>query len=185
MEQQGSAPLHDMAQPDSGASESGAEPSLVEIARALEARTRSNGAVRPGVAAQIAAERGWHGRFMDILAVLTEDAERMGYLAGGRKPDEIVTWLAQWADSPFSLSEIRDIVGCGGWDPEPFVPVVQAGLLERLVHRPDGTLRRVNGELAGGWLSDQFALAQDDEEILLGVRRILDDETQRDEGRAG
>lgn len=157
------------------------EPSLAEVADALAHHVRANGAVRPGVAAELAAEKGWHGRLIDILEVLTEDTARMGYLAGGRKPGEVMTWLPLWADSPLSLGEIRTIVASAGWDPEPFGVVVRNGLLEPLVYRPDGSLRRVRGELAGAWLSDQFALA-DDEEILREVRRLVDEDGPRSEG---
>lgn len=151
------------------------EPTLDDIAVALAHHVATNGALALGVAAQIAAEKGWHGRLMDVLGVLTEDTARMGYLAGGRKPDEVMTWLPLWADSPFSLDEIRTIVTSAGWDPEPFVVVVKSGLLERLVYRPDGSLRRIRGELAGGWLSDQFALA-DDEEILRQVHKVIEED---------
>jgi hypothetical protein len=156
------------------------EPSLEEVADALAHHVRANGAVQPGVAAELAHERGWHGRLIEVLGVLTEDTARMGYLAGGRKPDEVMTWLPLWADSPFSLAEIRTIVASAGWDPEPFGVVVANGLLERLVYRPDGSLRRVRGELAGAWLSDQFALA-DDDEILREVRRIVEEDGSRPE----
>lgn len=169
--------MHDKGQPPATATAATTatpvtEPELDEVARALDAHAGPNDAVRPGVAARIAAERGWGGRLMDVLGILTEDAERMGYLAGGRKPGEVMTWLALWADSPLTVGDIRAVVACGGWDPEPFVPVVRAGLLDQLLHGPSGGPRRVHGELAGGWLSDQFALA-DDDEVLRGVRDLL------------
>lgn len=151
------------------------EPTLDDLADALAHHVAANGALRPGVAVQIAAEKGWQGRLMDVLEVFTEDTARMGYLAGGRKPEEVMTWLPLWADSPFSVDQIRTIVTSAGWDPEPFVVVVKEGLLERFVYRPDGTLRRIRGELAGGWLSDQFALA-DEEEILRQVRKVVEDD---------
>lgn len=151
------------------------EPMLEEVADALAHHLRTNGAVPTGIAGWLAAEHGWGGRLMDVLAVLTEDADTMGYLAGGRHKDEVMTWLALWADTPFNLEEIRAIVAAGGWDPEPFVPVVEAGLLEALLHRADGTPRIIRGERAGAWLSDQFALA-DEREVLSGVRALLDEE---------
>lgn len=151
------------------------EPTLDDIAVALAHHVGANGALRAGVAAQIATEKRWTGRLMDVLGVLTEDTTRMGYLAGGRKPDEVMTWLPLWADSPFSVDQIRTIVTSAGWDPEPFVVVVEDGLLERFVYRPDGSLRRIRGELAGGWLSDQFALA-DDDEILRQVHKVVDED---------
>jgi len=154
------------------------QPTLEELALALAHHVGPNGALRPGVAQVLEAEEGWHGRLIDVLGVLTEDAARMGYLAGGRKPEEVMTWLPLWADSPFSIAQIRTIVQSAGWDPEPFGGVVREGLLERLVYRPDGSLRRVRGELAGAWLSDQFALA-DDEEILQAVHTVIDGEDPR------
>lgn len=66
-------------------------------------------------------------------------------------------------------------VGAAGWDPEPFVAVVRAGLLDSLLRLPDGSPRRVRGELAGGWLSDQFALAED-AEVLRAVRRLVEED---------
>jgi hypothetical protein len=151
----------------------GPEPTLEEIADALATHVAANGTLRAGVAVQLRKERGWHGRLVDVLEVVTEDDERMGYLAGGHKPDEVTSWLPLWADAPFSLEQIRAIVSSAGWDPEPFVVIVRHGLLDRLVHRPDGSPRRIQGELAGGWLSDRFALTADDDVILREVRRVL------------
>lgn len=153
----------------------GSQPTLEQLAQELARHVRANGALRPGVAGELAAEKGWHGRLMDVLGVLTEDTARMGYLAGGRKPQEVMTWLPLWAHTPFSLEQIRTIVSSGGWDPEPFDVVVRNGLLERLVYRPDGSLRRVRGEFAGAWLSDEFALATD-EEILRAVRTLVEED---------
>ncbi len=149
------------------------EPTLEDMASALAQHVAANGAVLPGIAKELSAEKHWRGRLIDILAVFTESAARMGYLAGGRKPGEVMTWLSLWADSPYSIDEIRTIVVSGGWDPEPFEVVVRNGLLDRLVHLPDGSLRRIRGELAGAWLSDQFALG-DDEEILREVRQVVE-----------
>ena len=165
-------------QPETGAATEAPErhePTLEELADALAHHVAANGTLRPGVAAQLVAEHGWHGRLIDVLGILTEDTARMGYLAGGHKPNEVMTWLPLWADSPFSLDEIRTIVTSAGWDPEPFGVVVRNGLLGRLVYRPDGSLRRVRGELAGAWLSDAFALA-DDEEILREVRKVIEED---------
>lgn len=149
-------------------------PTLEDIADALGGHVARNGMLRSGVARVIAAEEDWHGRVTDVLDILTEDTARMGYLTGGHKPEEVMTWLSVWVDSPFSLAEIRTIVESAGWDPDPFAVVVEHGLLERLVHHSDGSLRRIRGELAGAWLSDNFALA-DDEQILRAVRRVLDE----------
>lgn len=150
-------------------------PTLADLTDELERHTDAAGGVQAGVAAQLVAERHWTGRLVDVLAVLTEDPQRMGYLAGGRHPQEVATWLALWAESPLSLEEIRLIVASGGWDPEPFVVLSKAGLLEPLLRLSDGMPRRVRGELAGGWVSDQFALASD-AEILQAVSELLAEE---------
>ena len=152
-----------------------AVPSLEELSEALAAHAGVDGLLWSGVAAALAKERGWTGRVMEVLAVLTEDTARMGYLAGGRKPDEVMSWVPLWADAPFSLEQIRTIVGSGGWDPEPFEVVVRNGLLERFVTREDGRARHLDGELAGAWLSDRYALA-DDDEILRAVRNVVEGE---------
>lgn len=165
MDQRDRAPLSDQA-PERR------EPTLGELADALVRHVGANGSLPPGVAGVIAFETGWTGRTMDVLAVLTEDEARMGYLTGGQRPEEVMSWLPLWVDSPFSVGQIRTIVTSAGWDPEPFVVVAKNGLLERLVYLPDGSLRRVRGELAGGWLSDRFALSGDDE-ILREVRKVL------------
>lgn len=149
------------------------EPSLEEVAAALEQHVTADGSVGPGVVAELSAKRGWSGRVIEVLAILNEDTARMGYLAGGSKPDEVMASLNLWASSPLSIEEIRTVVASGGWEPEPFVVVARNGLLESFVHRPDGSMRRIRGELAGAWLSDQCALAEDDE-ILREVRRIVE-----------
>jgi alcohol dehydrogenase len=149
------------------------EPTLEELTEALECSLDAEGAVPAGVARQLRRDNGWGGRLIDVLEVITESPETMGYLAGGRRPDEVVTWLAPWAESTLSIEEIRLVVASGGWDPEPFAVLARAGLLERFLLQPDGSPRRIRGELAGGWASDQLALASDDE-VLRQVREVLD-----------
>ncbi len=159
-----------------------AEPTLAALEAELKERVDARGEVPVGVAEQLQREKGWGGRLLEVLALLTRDAERMGYLAGGRRPDEVATWLSVWHGSDLSLPEIELVVESGGWDPEPFVVLGRAGLLERLLRRPDGTVRRVRGELAGGWASDNLALA-DEAEILREVAKVLQD--QEDAGAGG
>ena len=150
----------------------GGVPSPEELARALTELVGADGVVPAGVAGALRAARGWTGRVVDVLEVLTEDVERMGYLAGGRRPDEVATWVGLWADSALTLEQIRLVVAAGGWDPDPFVVLARAGLLEAALEQPDGSLRRVRGELAGGYVSDELALA-DDAEILRVVRAVI------------
>ncbi len=161
-----------MGEQRQGGAAEGAEPGLDELATALAARTRLDGTVPAGVAGLLARERGWSGRAMDVLGVLTASAHTMGYLTGGRRPEEVATWLAVWVDSPLSVEEMRRVVAAGGWDPEPFAVLVREGLLDELLSTPDGEVRRVRGELAGGWVSDELTLA-DDAEIVARVRAVL------------
>jgi hypothetical protein len=151
------------------------EPSLLELAEALQSLVDGESAMPPGVAEQLMNERAWGGRLLEVLSVLTEDCRTMGYLAGGHFPGEVMTSLSIWAESPLSLEEIRSVVPSGGWDPEPFVVLARAGLLDALFRRADGSPRRIRGELAGAWVSDELALA-DDADILERVRRVLDDD---------
>lgn len=148
------------------------EPSADELVEALGSVVDADGLVPAGVVGPLTRARGWSGRVVDVLHVLTADAETMGYLAGGRRPGEVVTWAEMWADTPLGLGEIKAIVSSGGWDPEPFVAVSRAGLLEALLHLEDGTPRRVGGELAGAWVSDQFALA-DEAQTVAAVEALL------------
>lgn len=148
------------------------QPGPDELREALDRYAHPNGAVPSGIAGILAEELGWSGRAMEVLAVLSENGETMGYLAGGRHPDEVATWVSVWADSPLSIEDIRRVIGARGWDPDPFVVLADAGILEPALVGPDGSPRRVDGELAGAWISDELALAGR-EEILRRVRAII------------
>lgn len=152
------------------------EPTIAELEEALAAHVYPGGAVPAGIAAQLASEYGWSGRMIDILAVLADTSEKMGYLAGGRRPGEVATWLSVWAESPLSVDDIELVMSSGGWEPDPFVVLARAGLLKAFLRNPDGSPRRIRGELAGGWLTDEYALA-DDDEILRVVRLELSGDT--------
>jgi len=151
------------------------EPSLAELAEALSAKVDQKGAVPAGVAERLMNEKRWGGRLLQLLEVITNDSQTMGYLAGGQRADEVTSCLSAWAESPLSLEEIRLVVASGGWDPEPFVALARAGLLEALLRSTDGSPRRIRGELAGGWVSDELALASD-ADVLERVRQLLDEE---------
>jgi len=150
------------------------EPTRDELRQLLEAHVDADGATFAASIQMIVRETGWSGRLVDVLRLLAADTERMGYLAGGRRPDEVLTWLGIWADTTLSLEEMELIISAGGWDPEPFEALARAGLLEAFLRAPDGTIRRVNGEPAGGWASDELALAND-EEILAAAIQIIHD----------
>jgi len=49
--------------------------------------------------------------------------------------------------------------------------LARRGLLSAALNGSDGAVRRIDGELAGGWISDQFAAAADED--LLGWARQL------------
>lgn len=149
------------------------EPTLDEVAAALASSAGPDGALPARVGARLAAERRWGGRLAEVLAILTEDSERLGYLVGGSRAVGVLAWLPAWTDSPLSPTEIRAVVAGGGWDPEPFAAVAAHGLLAPLLALPDGSARRVRGELAGAWLSDHFALADSDDEVVAAVRELL------------
>ncbi len=148
------------------------EPDDEDVVEALATVVDGRGLVPPGVAGPLARARGWSGRLVDVLHLVTDDAETMGYLAGGRRPDEVVTWARIWADTPLSLGEIRSIVSSAGWDPDPFVVLSRVGLLEAVLRREDGSPRRIAGELAGAWVSDQLALA-DEAQVVAAVEAVL------------
>lgn len=149
------------------------EPDIEALTKALRWHVDRYGGVTAGVAATLRAERGWTGRLIDILEVFSQSAEQLGYMSGGRRPEEVATWLALWSDSPLSVDQIRLVADAGGWDPDPFVVVAREGLLETLLRLPDGSVRRVRGERAGGWVSDELAIA-DDTEIIAAVHRVID-----------
>lgn len=150
------------------------EPTTDELRKLLEAHVGADGSTFAAAIQVIVRETGWSGRLVDVLRLLAADTERMGYLAGGRRPDEVLTWLSIWADTTLSLEEMELIISAGGWDPEPFVALARAGLLEAFLRAPDGTIRRINGEPAGGWASDELALAND-EEVLAAAIQIIHD----------
>lgn len=149
------------------------EPGPSQLAAALVSHVGRDGAVPSGVVRELVEQEGWSGRLVEILSVLTEDSETMGYLAGGRRPDEVATWLSVWAESPLTVEQIRLVVVSGGWEPDSFVELARAGLLERVLRRDDGSPRRIRGELAGGWESDELALASEGD-VLSAARRVLE-----------
>lgn len=148
------------------------EPSVVDLQTALRAYADRSGSVSASDAHRIAREKGWSGRLVEVLELLAESDQRLGYVAGGSHPEEVATWVALWAESSLDLPDIALVLRSGGWDPDPFVVLERAGLLEALLVCPDGTPRRVDGELAGAWMSDELALAED-AEILARAKALI------------
>jgi hypothetical protein len=141
----------------------GIEPSVADLQKALQSYVDRSGSVSASDAHRIARENGWSGRLVEVLELLAESDQQLGYVAGGRRPDEVATWVGLWAESALNLSKIALVVRSGGWDPDPFVVLDREGLLEALLVAADGSPRRVDGELAGAWMSDELALAEDAE----------------------
>jgi hypothetical protein len=138
----------------------------------LSRRVDAGGAVPAGVDRRLREELGWGGRMMDVLAALDDDVATLAFVAGGRRPDEVAAAVGLWAEAALSLEEIGLVLAGGGYDPDPFVALARAGLLERLLRLPDGSPRRVHGELAGRWVSDELALA-DDDQVVEAVGKVL------------
>jgi hypothetical protein len=157
------------------ASSGGREPSYDEVAEELARHVDGQGNVPVHLAEQLAQAKGWQGRLLDVLRLFTASEQQMAYLAGGRRAEDLLRAARPWVDSPLSIGELHLIITCGGWDPEPFVPLAKAGMLDRFLKTARGTVRRIQGELAGGWLSDECALAEP-EEILDVVRSVLESE---------
>ena len=128
------------------------EPSLDELTVALSRHVDRNGSVLAGLADEFVREYGWCGRVVEVLRVFTENEKRMAFLAGGRRPDEIVAWLSPWVESSLTIDEIGSVIECGGLYPDPFAVLAGAGLLQSFLRTPEGGQRRIQGELAGGWL---------------------------------
>jgi len=149
------------------------EPTVGQLRAALERHASSAGEVFPSALGLIFAEEDWSGRLWDVLGLIASDLETMRYLVGGARADEIADCAARWADSGLSLEDMALVIGCGGYDPDPFVILATAGLLPSALHHKDGTDRRVDGERAGTWISDELALVSA-EEIVERTRRMID-----------
>lgn len=59
----------------------GTDPDVAALTDALADLVDAAGAVPAGVTTRLVRDHGWRGRTVDVLAALTEDTERMGYLA--------------------------------------------------------------------------------------------------------
>lgn len=129
----------------------------------LRRRAGPDGAVTAETVAEVKADGAWEGRLWEVLGIFSEDFERMAYLAGGVLPDEVATWVGFWSDAQLEIDEIRQVIAAGGYDPDPFVVLGQDGRLDEVLMDGSGGVRRIEGELAGAWISDRFADATDEE----------------------
>lgn len=152
------------------------EPTVEQLRAALSRHASGAGEVFPSTLELIAAEEHWSGRLWDVVRLIASDLERMRYVAGGGRPDEIAECAGRWAESGLSLDDIALVIGAGGYDPDPFVILAEAGLLLPALHNDDGSERLVGGERAGAWISDELALLAP-EETVERARGIIGDKT--------
>jgi hypothetical protein len=147
------------------------ELTIEDLRTALAGNTR-DGEVFPSTIRLLAAKRRWSGRLWEVLEVLAEDQQTMRFAAGGDRPDEIADCAEQWAASGLDTDQLRLVLRSGGYDPEPFTALAAAGLLTRALCDETGELRRVKGERAGIWISDELALLTP-EAMIAAVRGAI------------
>ena len=148
-----------------------AEPTEGQLEAALARHTSAAGEVFPSALGLIAAEEHWSGRLWEVLRLLAADMDTMRYAAGGDRPGEIAECAARWTESGLALEDIALVLGSGGYDPDPFVALSKAGILRTALRDENGATRRIDGERAGAWISDQLALASP-EETVARIQRI-------------
>ena len=154
------------------------EPTVEQVQAALARHASRTGEVFPSALKAITVEEQWSGRLWDVLGLVAADVDTMRYAAGGDRPAEITECAERWAESGLRLDDIALVLGCGGYDPDPFVTLSGAGLLRPALCHPDGTNRLIDGERAGTWISDELALATA-EEIVERTRRMMADTDDR------
>jgi hypothetical protein len=142
-----------------------------QLRQELHRHAGFDGAVPRHIRDLMAADGPWDGRLWDILGVFTADRDRMAYLAGSLLPDEVATWVELWADADLSLPQVAVVLAGGVHVPDRFAALARLVLLSAALNGSDGTVRRIDGELAGGWISDQFAAAAD-EDLLSWARQL-------------
>lgn len=151
-----------------------ADPTVEDVRAALARHAAPNGEVFPSALKRIAVEEDWSGRLWEVLRLLATDIDTMRFEAGGDRADEIAECAARWAESSLALPDIEAVLACGGYDPDPFVVLAGAGLLHAALRNDDGSERRVNGERAGMWISDELALSSPADIIERSRRMIAD-----------
>lgn len=134
-----------------------------QLREELETQAGPDGALTAGVLGALVARGPWEGRVWEVFELCARDWERLSYLAGGVLPAEVATWVGFWVDADLTLEQIGRVIAAGGYDPEPFSVLARHGRLDVALGDGSGAVRRVDGELAGAWISDQFADAGDRE----------------------
>ncbi|MDA8073258.1 MAG: hypothetical protein M0Z82_17080 [Actinomycetota bacterium] len=143
-----------------------------DLRRELLRHASFDGTVPPQVIARVADDGPWDGRMWEVLQIVAADHDRMAFLAGGLLPGEVADCVERWTESPLDVPDIAQIVDAGSYDPDPFSALVSHGLLQRVLLDADGQVRRVDGELVGRWISDQFADA-DDTKIVAWAEQLV------------
>jgi len=151
-----------------------AEPTVEQLEAALARHSSGAGEVFPSALALIDLEEHWSGRLWDVLRLVAVDLDTLRYVTGGARPHQVVDAVARWAEADLDLDEIGLILRSGGYDPDPFVALARAGLLNVALCNDDGTTRLIDQERAAAWISDQLALALP-EEAVERIRSIVKD----------
>jgi hypothetical protein len=149
-----------------------AELSVENLETALRRHASGSGEVYPSALRLIDAEEHWAGRLWDVAQLVLADQELMRYVVGGNRPEVVADCIGRWSESDLDLDEIQMILAGGGYDPDPFVPLSRAGLLDSALHLGDGRPRLIHGERAGAWISDTFALSAP-QDVVLNVQRAI------------
>ncbi|MCK4177150.1 hypothetical protein [Aciditerrimonas ferrireducens] len=148
------------------------EMTLEDLRQGLRAHAGFDGTVPAQVLALLGAQGPWSGRVWDVLQIVAEDHDRMAFLAGGLRPDEVADCVARWVESPLGVPEIRAVIDAGSYDPDPFGVLAAHGLLAQVLTDEQGQVRHLGGEPVGRWVSDQFADAPD-EAVLAWAQGFL------------
>ncbi len=129
----------------------------------------------PGRVVEVLTGTGpWSGRVWEVLRSVAADHDRMAFLAGGLRPDEVADCVERWVDSALSVADIAAVIDAGSYDPDPFTVLADHGLLDQVLRDGAGAVRHVDGEPIGRWVSDQFADAGD-AEVLAWAQRLVAD----------
>jgi len=143
-----------------------------DLRRELHRHAGFDGTVPIHITSLVAKDGPWDGRWWEVLEIVASDHDRMAFLAGGLLPDEVADCVARWVDSPLAVPDIAAVIEAGSYDPDPFAVLARRGLLRALLRDPSEEVRRVEGELVGRWISDQFADA-DDTDIVSWAESII------------
>lgn len=145
-----------------------------DLRGALHTHAGFDGMVPARVIDVLAATGPWSGRVWEVLRIVASDHDRMAFLAGGLRPDEVADCVERWAACALSVADIAAVIDAGSYDPDPFTVLAAHGVLDQVLRDGDGAVRHLDGEPIGRWVSDQFADAED-AEVLAWAQRLVGD----------